>query len=170
MTTPLRLQRLLLVLALAMSASIIGWRRYHPVPPATLAQQLSVGSARRADRRWEAHVVLRETDCVSNTAFLLLLQRPHVTTGMSLQHAWVVDDGGTVEEASASLRARGIETSVSLLPRAAEAQLTMIGAARTPLLVVFDDSGLLRLMTPAPQTPTEFAALSSTLESLRQTF
>ncbi len=158
------------LLATAAVAVAAGIRVTQLVAPRSLAAALNVAVHRDAVRPWEAHVIVRSADCEANVDFLHLMERTRVTPAIRLRRAWVVEDTASIAQIAARLRARGVKMPVGRLPPSAVPALRALGVSRTPLLLVFDERGAVRLTSSAPRSPVEYAALAVTLEALRQTF
>lgn len=114
----------------------------------------------------QAAVLLQLSDCSGNLRMVDLLHRQSVREQVALRVVWYV---GAVTDSSAIRRALPTwAQSVALHPAPAPAlrELRRLGHVSTPLLVVFDAGGRVRLTTQSPASVREFAGLQRILEGL----
>ena len=126
----------------------------------------TIGSAFGADkaesRKLRAFVLFRLSDCQGNLNFARLFERD--TTHVLLSSLLLVGTPGELKVARDQLQERGIDAPLALATRGMEQAMRILGAKRTPFLVVFDGDGVVRLAMPSPAGTDETVAFPKFLK------
>jgi hypothetical protein len=116
--------------------------------------------------RIQAAVLLQKADCSGNVRMLDLLNQPDVRDRVRLAVLWHVGPPSDTLAIRALLPAWTRSVPLESAPAAAIGELKQLGHASTPLLVVLDQEGRVRLTTQSPRSPREFAGLRRIIEGL----
>ena len=116
--------------------------------------------------RIQTAVLLQRSDCSGNMRMLDLLQRADVRDQLRLAVIWHVGPSSDTMAIRALLPAWTRAVALRRAPTAAINELRQLGHASTPLLVVLDQEGRVRLTTQSPRSPREFAGLRRVIEGL----
>ncbi len=113
-----------------------------------------------------AAVLLQAQDCTGNLRVLDLLHRPAVRDGVQLAVIWYV---GPVAD---SITIRGLlpdwsaQVPLRAAPPAVLKELAGLGHTTSPMLVVLDQNGRVRLASQSPRSSRELAGLRRIIEGL----
>lgn len=111
-------------------------------------------------------IVLQRSDCEGNLRMLDLLHRPDVRERLRLAVIWYVGPTGDSAVIRALLPSWTQHVPLQEAPVAALRELAQLGHRGTPLLVVLDQEGRVRLTTQSPRSAREFAGLRAIVEGL----
>jgi hypothetical protein len=145
------------------SATVIAQWWPRPSLSRTLRERTRGGS----DSRFYAHLFTRLADCRSNLGFLSLFNRPAIRAGISLSGAWVIGPSADVDSVRPYVDAFGLgAVRTQAIALTALSSVAVLGAARTPFIIVFDNLGRVRLVADVPASPRAYVALASMLTTL----
>jgi hypothetical protein len=144
-------------------ACTLGVLAHHPRDAAF--QQL-LHLAEDHDARWSAYVIFQAADCESRLDFLALFDRAAIVSRVRARQLVFVGDASDLARIERDFGPRAHGLPISLADDRLGAALGQIGARTTPMLVLLDDSGAVRFVSPGPRTPTEYVGLAHSLSSL----
>ncbi len=139
-------------------------------PPAVSAMRAEVLSTAAPslspDGRLRSAVLLQRSDCTGNLRLFELLHRGDVRERLRLGVIWYA--GATTDStAIRALLPRWTSTTpLRPVPRRVLAELASLGHRSTPLVVLFDQEGRVRLTSQSPRSSREFAGLRRAIEGL----
>jgi|APMI01.1.fsa_nt_gi hypothetical protein len=113
-----------------------------------------------------AAMVLQKADCSGNLRTLELLHRGAVREQLALATIWFAgpaSDSTTIRSLLPSWTGR---VPLRPVPNDVLAQLKALGHHSTPVLLIFDQEGRVRLTTQTPRSPREYAGLRRAIEGL----
>lgn len=113
-----------------------------------------------------AAVLLQAADCTSNLRILHLLHRPAVRGGVHLSVIWYSGPAADSLAIRPLLPAWASRTPLRAVPASVLKELARLGHTSTPLLVVLDQEGRVRLTSQSPRSSREFAGLRRIIEGL----
>lgn len=116
--------------------------------------------------RIQTAVLLQRSDCNGNMRMLDLLQRREVRDRLRVAVLWHVGPSTDTSAIRALLPSWTKSVALRQAPAAAINELRQLGHASTPLLIVLDQEGRVRLTTQSPRSPREFAGLRRIIEGL----
>lgn len=114
----------------------------------------------------QAVVLLQLSDCSGNLRILDLLHRPAVRDRLHLAVLWY---DGPVTDSTAIRKLLPFWTAgtpLQPMPPPAYQELVALGHTSTPMLVVLDQYGRIRLTSQSPRSSREFAGLRNIIEGL----
>lgn len=114
----------------------------------------------------QAAVLLQVSDCTGNLRIFELLHRTAVRDRLHLAVIWY---SGMVQDSTRIRRLLPAWTKpvpLRPLPNAAHRELIALGHNSTPMLVVLDQYGRVRLTSQSPRSAREFAGLRTIIEGL----
>lgn len=114
----------------------------------------------------QAAVLLQLRDCSGNLRILDLLHRSAVREQLHLAVLWYAGDVKDSTRIRTLLPSWTSGTPLRPLPSVAFRELTALGHNSTPMLVVLDQYGRVRLTSQSPRSPREFAGLRTIIEGL----
>jgi hypothetical protein len=118
------------------------------------------------ERPIQSAVVLQKSDCNGNLRMLDLLHRRHVRDRVRLSVIWYAGPPADSTYLRAALPRWTRPLPLRPLPRAVLAELKRFGHESTPILIVLDQHGRIRLTSQSPRSPREFAGLTRIVEGL----
>ncbi len=113
-----------------------------------------------------AAVVLQRSDCSGNLRLLDLLHRRGVGERLSLNVLWYVGDARDSTIIRRLLPAWTKRVALVPAPRSALSELALLGHRSTPVVIVYDQEGRVRLTSQSPRSLREFAGLRRAIEGL----
>jgi hypothetical protein len=123
-------------------------------------------SVPKPGERLRATVLLQLSDCGGNLRMLDLLARADIPERLRLSTIWYVgNDRDTVSMRQLLPRWSRLVPLQRAPPRVLK-ELAFLGHKSTPVLVLFDQEGRVRLTSQSPRTPREFAGLRHAIEGL----
>lgn len=114
----------------------------------------------------QAAVVLQLSDCTGNLRLLDLLNRPEVSERLRLAVLWYAGPVGDSAGIRRLLPNWSAGSPLRPVPAAVLGELRRLGHRHTPLLIVMDQEGRVRLTSQSPRSPREFAGLRRVIEGL----
>lgn len=114
----------------------------------------------------QAAVLLQRSDCSGNIRVLDLLNRESIRERLRLAVLWHVGPAADTVAIRALLPAWTRTVPIRQAPAAALMELRQLGHRSTPMLVILDQEGRVRLTTQSPRSPREFAGLRRIIEGL----
>lgn len=113
-----------------------------------------------------AAVVLQRSDCTGNLRLFELLHRRGVGERLALNVLWYVGEARDSVVIRRLLPAWTRRVALSPVPRSALNELALLGHRSTPVVIVYDQEGRVRLTSQSPRSPREFAGLRRAIEGL----
>lgn len=113
-----------------------------------------------------AAVVLQRSDCSGNLRLLELLHRRGVGGRVTLSVLWYVGDARDTTVMRRLLPAWTARVALNPVPRPALRELALLGHRSTPVVILYDQEGRVRLTSQSPRSPREFAGLRRAIEGL----
>lgn len=113
-----------------------------------------------------AAVLLQRSDCDSNLRIFDLLHRDEVRQNLRLSVVWFVGSPTDSTTIRAALPQWAQAVPIVRIPRGALRDLHELGHRHTPVLVVQDAEGRIRLATQSPRSSREFAGLRQIITGL----
>ena len=150
---------LAVVLVLGCTVAITAGRPAAPSIPALLAQPAPAKGYRVA-------VLFQIADCRSGMTFLRVFQEPDLR-GLPVQ-GWMLGSAEDVDYARRRLARDGAPMPVGLADRRVGLTVRQLGYDRTPVLVVLDVAGRVRLVTGPPETRAQEERLRAQLRTFTQ--
>lgn len=126
----------------------------------------ATASAEPPDARLRSAVLLQRSDCTGNLRLFELLHRGDVRERLRLGVIWYVGARSDSTAIRALLPRWTANTPLRPAPRRVIAELASLGHRSTPLVVLFDQEGRVRLTSQSPRSPREFAGLRRAIEGL----
>lgn len=117
----------------------------------------------------QAALLLQRRDCSGNLRVLSLLHRREVASRLSLAVLWFTGPASDSLAIRAALPAWTTRVPLRHVPSVVLRDLQRLGHRQTPVLMVLDHDGRIRLTTQTPQSPREFAGLRRIIEGLTWT-
>jgi hypothetical protein len=116
--------------------------------------------------QWSAYVVFRAADCDSRLDFLALFDRAEIAARVTPRHLLLLGSATEHIQTIRQLGARAHGLPIDREGQRLRIALERLGANGTPIVVLLDQAGAVRFLSPAPQTPPEYVALAHTLTAL----
>lgn len=113
-----------------------------------------------------AAVLLQAADCTGNLRMLNLLHRRDVRSAISLSVIWFVGAPGDTSVIRALLPAWTRAVPLRSAPHDVMRELARFGHRSTPVLLMLDNEGRIRLTTQSPRSAREFAGLQRIITGL----
>lgn len=113
-----------------------------------------------------AAVVLQRSDCTGNLRLFELLHRRGIGERLALNVLWYIGDARDSVIIRRLLPAWTKHVSLTPVPQSALKELALLGHRSTPVVIVFDQEGRVRLTSQSPRSPREFAGLRRAIEGL----
>lgn len=114
----------------------------------------------------QSAVLLQRSDCRGNLRMLDLLHRASVRESLQLAVLWYVGSSADTAVIRAALPEWSAHVPLRPAPAAALAELDLLGHRSTPIVVVMDQAGRIRLTSQSPRSVREFAGLQRVIEGL----
>ncbi len=111
-------------------------------------------------------LVLHADDCPGNFRMFNLLHRADVRTAVALTVIWYVGAPADSVRIRQALPAWMAQVALRQVPMHVTRELARLGHRTTPVLLMLDDAGRLRLATQSPRSGREFAALQRIITGL----
>jgi hypothetical protein len=118
------------------------------------------------DARLRSAVLLQRSDCSGNLRLFELLHRGDIRERLRLGVIWYAGSPADSTDIRTLLPRWTANTPLRPVPRPVLAELASLGHRSTPLVVLFDQEGRVRLTSQSPRSPREFAGLRRALEGL----
>lgn len=151
---------LAVVVVVACTATIL-IQRTRDIP---LSRLLNADNAARS--QWSAYVVFQAADCDSRLDFLALFDRAEIAARVMPRHLLLLGSATEHRQAIRELGSRAHGLPIARADQRLRIALERLGANATPIVVLLDQAGAVRFLSPAPQTPPEYVALAHTLTAL----
>jgi hypothetical protein len=116
-----------------------------------------------------AYVVFQAADCDTRLDFLALFDRAEIAARVTPRLLLLLGDATEHREAIRQLGPRAHGLPIARADRRLRNALEHLGASGTPIVVVLDQVGAVRFLSPGPRTPPEYIALAHTLTALNVT-
>ena len=129
-----------------------------------LGRLLNADKAGRS--QWSAYVVFQAADCDSRLDFLALFDRAEIAARVIPRRLLLLGNATEHRQAIRQLGSRAHGLPIARADQRLRIALERLGANGTPIVVLLDQAGAVRFLSPAPQTPPEYVALAHTLTAL----
>ena len=116
--------------------------------------------------RLHSAVLLQRTDCTGNLRLLDLLARGEVAERLELRVIWFVGQATDTLEIRRLLPAWTQAVPLRAAPTHVISELSRLGHRSTPVVVLYDQEGRVRLTSQSPRSLREFAGLRRAIEGL----
>ncbi|MBY0490844.1 MAG: hypothetical protein K2R93_13465 [Gemmatimonadaceae bacterium] len=113
-----------------------------------------------------AAMLLQRSDCSGNLRMFDLLHRRGVGERVRLGVIWYVGDPRDSTIIRRLLPAWTRHADLKPAPRAVIRELATLGHRSTPVVIMYDQEGRVRLTSQSPRSPREFAGLRRAIEGL----
>lgn len=114
----------------------------------------------------KAAVLLQRSDCTSNLRVFELLDQDDIRARLRLAVVWYVGPSSDSTAIRAALPTWSRSVPLLHVPQGALLDLHRLGHRHTPVLIVQDAEGRIRLTTQSPQSSREFAGLRLIIRGL----
>ena len=114
----------------------------------------------------QSAVVIQRADCAGNIRLFDLLHRREVRERLALAVIWYIGPPADTGAIRSLLPAWTQHTPLQRVPSTVMAELMRLGHRSTPVVVVLDQEGRIRLTSQSPRSPREFAGLRQIIEGL----
>jgi hypothetical protein len=135
-------------------------------PSAGLRHPVRRAEAAAPDRRLGSAVLLQRTDCSGNLRLLDLLARSDVAERVQLRVIWFVGPATDSVEIRSLLPRWTRSVPLKGVPTRVVSELALLGHRSTPVIVMYDQEGRVRLTSQSPRSLREFAGLRRAIEGL----
>jgi hypothetical protein len=146
--------------------AVVGAEVLRPAPvTARTVQRVIVGSVRTP---YAAVILVQPSECLSGLAFAEAFARETLRPLVTLRPLALVGSAADLAGVDTLMAIQPEPFAVERAPDALVDLVRAVGYQRTPLLIVADTAGRVRLTAPIPKTATETRALVRQLETLPQ--
>lgn len=130
------------------------------------ASLLSASTVTTPGTPLQSAVLLQESDCTGNLRVLDVVHHPALADRLSLTTLWFVGPVSDSTRIRALLPSWTRTVPLRAASRAITREFARLGHTTTPVLVLYDQQGRVRLTTQSPRTPREFAGLRRAIDGL----